>query len=95
MSEPERQITIRRLPDGEIQGGFERALKGALLEAELTSGAAGDMLDAGALVEVQSQARIYLGEVRTVRGATLSIWVEHIVDRAALTAIQRTWQPPR
>jgi len=94
MSEPERQITLRRLPDGKTYAGLERSLRGALLDVELAPDTP-VFLQPGALVEVQSPTHIYLGEVQGIRGAVLRIAVEHIVDQAALAAIQRVWQGPR
>ncbi|HXR36407.1 MAG TPA: hypothetical protein VN754_10685 [Candidatus Binataceae bacterium] len=94
MAEPERRITVRRLPDGKTYDGFERGRRGALLDVELAPDTPA-LLGTGALVEVQSSTHIYLGEVQGVRGATLRISVEHIVDRAALAAIQQVWQGPK
>jgi len=93
MSEPERQVTVRRLPDGEAYAGLERSLRGALLDVELAPDALA-FLETGALVEVQSSTHIYLGEVQGVRDAVIRISVEHIVDRAVLAAIQQVWQGP-
>jgi len=82
------------LPDGKTYDGFERGRRGALLDVELAPDTPA-LLGTGALVEVQSSTHIYLGEVQGVRGATLRISVEHIVDRAALAAIQQVWQGPK
>jgi len=94
MSEPEPQITVRRLPNGETYAGFERSLRGAILDVELAADTPA-IPASGELVEVQSTTHIYLGEVQGVRGSALRIFVEHIVDRAALAAIQRVWQGPK
>jgi len=94
MAEPERRITVRRLPDGKTYCGVERGLRGALLDVELAPDTPG-FLETGALVEAESSSHIYLGEVQGVRGGALRISVEHIVDRAALAAIQQVWQGPK
>jgi hypothetical protein len=94
MPEPERQVTIRRLPDGEPQPATEHSLAGVLLRVELPPGPASRQFGMGALVEVESAETLYLGEVQGCQGLLLLIAVEHAVDRTALAAIQRIWQPP-
>jgi hypothetical protein len=94
MSEPDRQVTIRRLPDGELQAGIEHSLTGALLRVNVLPSPANRQLGMGALVEVQSATTLYLGEVQGCRDLLLLIAVEHAVDREALAAIQQVWQPP-
>ena len=94
MPEPDREVTIRRLPDGESQPAIERSLAGALLLLELPPSTAGRPFGLGTLVEVASSSTLYLGEVQGWHDLLLSIAVEHAVDREALAAIQRIWQPP-
>ena len=48
-------------------------------------------LDTGALVEVDSERMLYLGEVYSREGRDLVIAVDHVVDRKELAAIQDTW----
>ena len=93
MPQADRRVTIRRLPDGEPQQGNRVSLAGALLHVELPPSAANRQFSTGALVEVESPAVLYFGEVRSDRDSMLVIAVEHTVDRAALAAIQKTWQP--
>jgi hypothetical protein len=94
MPEPDRQVTIRRLPDGEPQPGTEHSLTGALLRVELPPTPANRQFGIGALVEVESSKTLYLGEVQGCQGLLLLIVVEHAVDCDALAAIQQVWQPP-
>jgi len=94
MPEPDRQVTSRRLPDGEPQPAVEQSLTGVLLRVELPPGPANRQFGSGTLVEVESPKMLYLGEVQSARDLLLSITVEHAVDREALASIQRIWQPP-
>jgi hypothetical protein len=94
MPEPDRQVTIRRLPDGEPQPATEHSLTGTLLRVELPPSPVNRQFGLGALVEVESLQTLYLGEVQACQDLLLLIAVEHAVDREALAAIQRIWQPP-
>ncbi|MGA3028662.1 MAG: hypothetical protein ABSF98_28280 [Bryobacteraceae bacterium] len=95
MPEPDRQVTIRRLPDGEPQPAAGHSLTGALLRVELPPTPANRQFGIGALVEVESADVLYLGEVQGCQGPLLLIAVEHAVDRGTLAAIQQVWQPPQ
>lgn len=94
MAEPDRQVTIRRLPDGEPLSCTEHGLTGVLLRVELPPSPANRQFSAGALVEIESSKTLYLGEVQGSQDRLLLIGVEHAVDREALAAIQQVWQPP-
>jgi hypothetical protein len=95
MPQPDRPVTIRRLPDGEPQPATELSLTGTLLRVELPPNPASRQFGMGALVEVESAEVLYLGEVQGCQGLLLIIAVEHAVDRGALAAIQHVWQPPQ
>jgi hypothetical protein len=62
-----------------------------MLEVEMATVEDGAGLDTGALVEVDSERTIYLGEVYSREGRGLVIAVDHAVDRKELAAIQNTW----
>jgi len=93
MLQVDRRVTIRRLPDGEPQQGNQNDEVGALLHVELPLNPASRQFSTGTPVEVESPGVLYLGEVQSYRDSMLVIAVEHTVDRAALAAIQKTWQP--
>ena len=93
MLQADRRVTIRRLPDGEPQQGNQNGWVDALLHVELPPNRASRQFSTGTPVEVESPEVLYLGEVRSYRDSILVIAVEHTVDRAALAAIQETWQP--
>jgi hypothetical protein len=48
----------------------------------------------GSLVEVACTQMLYLGEVHSQRDELVTVFVEHSVDRAALSAIRRVWYRP-
>jgi len=83
------EVTLHRLPEGGIQRAVERSWSGRHLELELFAG--GDDLGIGALVEIETGAAIYLGEIQRRQGPRLWVAVEHSVDRAKLARIQESW----
>lgn len=97
-------LTIRRLPGGEVRPGCMVSREGDRLELTLLSEAGGrdrgmDALVMGALVEVECEQVVYLGEVlrrdAVRQGVALTIAIEHTVDRSTVAAIQDTWSAPQ
>jgi hypothetical protein len=89
---PEREeIRLRQLPAGRVRHGSHRGLQGRMLEVEMASGEDAGGLDAGALVEVDGERTLYLGELYSRDGICLVIAVDHAVDRKEVAAIQDTW----
>lgn len=67
---------------------------GSRLEIELDPLIAASIVAPGDLVEVRTERFIYLGQVRARRGLALTVSIEHSLDAASLTAIQRVWNLP-
>jgi hypothetical protein len=85
------EIRLRQLPAGRVRHGYHRSLRGRMLEVEMASGEDAGGLDTGALVEVDGERTLYLGELYSRDGICLVIAVDHVVDRKELAAIQDTW----
>ena len=85
------QIRLHQLPAGRVRHGFHRGLQGRMLEVEMASDEDAGGVDTGSLVEVDSERELYLGEVYSRDGLDLIIFVDHVVDRKELTAIQDSW----
>jgi hypothetical protein len=83
------EVTLHRLPKGDVHRGVERSWSGRFLELELDLEA--DELGIGCLVEIEGVEAIYLGEIQKTRGSRLWVEVEHRVDRAKLARIQELW----
>jgi hypothetical protein len=93
MSEPQI-ATIRRLPDGEKQPArFAGQSPGRVTVIPLDHES--NALKPAALVEIEDPRGFYLGEI-VAAGAegALTIAVEHFIDRAALTEVERAWKNP-
>ena len=85
-------VTFRRLPGGdEIRGPMERRQQEPLQVAVGMDGNAAAFL-VGTAVEIGCARVLYLGEVIAVQGSSVVVEVKHALDRAALAAIQETWQ---
>ena len=80
-------LRVRVLPDGEFQPASEVAWKGRLLELDL----AGAHFPLGTLLEIESGAMIYLGELQQQTGPAAVVAIEHSVNRDALKPIRETW----
>ena len=93
MSAENETITVRVLSHGSTHSGILRSWNGHVLHLELRPDAHAHELTPGALVEVDSQENMYLGEIQGRQGAGVLIGVEHRLDRQALTDIQRVWHP--
>lgn len=90
MSELSEEITVRRLPDGEPRlGSLERRDRRHFLISNLKDWAE---FEAGALIEIQSEKAVYLGQVLGQEGSSLLISIEHSLNRAAMMEIVKVWQ---
>jgi hypothetical protein len=89
-----QQVTVRRLPDGEWHAALLDGLDGQLLRIDLAPAPGAVSLRTGDLVEVACENTLYLGEIRSVRNATVVIGVEHALDRQTLALIQQVWHGP-
>jgi hypothetical protein len=90
----DRQVTVRRLPDGEWHAAFLDGLDGQLMRIDLAPAPAAVSLRTGDLVEVTCENTLYLGEIRSLQNATMVIGVEHALDRQTLALIQQVWHGP-
>jgi hypothetical protein len=93
-NQQDQQVTVRRLPDGDIHAAFLDSLKGQLLRIDLPPTPAAAGLQPGDLVEVTSEKTLYLGEIRLRQDETMIIGVEHALDRETLSLIQQVWHGP-
>jgi len=82
---------VRLLPDGPVREAREVRWTGHLLDLEVAVRENEPELHAGALVEIESGPKLYLGVVEQSRGAALCVSVEHALDRDALEWIQDAW----
>lgn len=94
MPESDEAATIRCLPDGTAQTArLTTRTPGRL---ELTPGGGKPMraIAVGALVEIDTPAAVYLGEVIGLqKDSQVTVAVEHFIDRAALEEIDKVWRP--
>lgn len=89
-AELSEEITVRRLPDGEARcGSLLRRDRRHFLISNLKDGAE---FDAGALIEIQSEKAVYLGQVLGQQESSLVISIEHALSRASLMEIEKEWQ---
>ncbi len=90
MAELSEEITVRRLPDGEPRSAsFQRRDRRHFLISNLKDWAE---FGAGTLIEIQSEKAVYLGQVLDQQESSLLISIEHALNRAALTEIEKVWQ---
>lgn len=92
--EPHQEVTVRRLPDGDSHAAFLDNLNNQLLRISLLNVPATVDVNAGDLVEVNCAKTMYLGEVRSRHGETVTIGVEHALDHETLALIQQVWHGP-
>lgn len=99
-----QQVTIRRLPDSHSpdsnspdsnsEDALLQSLTGPLMRVEMGNNRDGLNLKTGDLVEVNCPTTLFLGEVAARQGVSVTISVEHAVDRQALELIRQTWHGP-
>lgn len=87
---PETPVRVRLLNGDEIHAGFVAGWSGAVAEISLSEGAATHFV-VGALVEMESEERLYLGVIQDTGLSVLSIRVEHSLERSQLEWIQQVW----
>ena len=85
----EGAVLVRGLPEGPAERGTKRRHKHNLLELEMNGDA--PFLRAGALVEVESEEALFLGQVDRREASQVWIVVEHKVDRVRLKRIHDAW----
>lgn len=96
-------VTVRLLHAGEPGAGRSGHLEnreGRRLTVSLTADNAADDLNTddlktGAVVEVECEHFLFLGEILGRQSSRLIIAVEHAVNRAALAEIQDVWHVPQ
>ena len=86
----ETPVRVRLLNSEESHAGFVSGWGGAVAEISLAEGATTRFI-LGALVEMESEERLYLGVIRGMRPFGLSILVEHSLERSQLGWIQQVW----
>jgi hypothetical protein len=80
-------VKVRALPDGEFQHASQVGWKGRLLELEIPGGS----FPLGALLEIEHEAMVYLGELQQQNGSISVVAIEHSVNRDLLKPIQEVW----
>lgn len=86
-----QRLTIRLLPDGPMREGSEAAWTGRLLDIDFAGDPQSPALAPGALVEIQSETRLYLGVVQYGTESRLAVLVEHSLERKHVDDMQETW----
>jgi hypothetical protein len=90
MSE-EKRVRMRLLPGGEFREGMEAGWKGRLMDIDFLDPSAAGGWNAGAPVEVEAGAKLYLGVLRERDATGVSVLVEHSLDRSQMDWIQEVW----
>jgi len=83
------RVRLRSLPEGEFSEAQEDGWEGNMVHLTFPDGGAG--YAAGALVEIEGESKLYLGQVRQNNESGIRVLVEHTLDRARLAAIQDKW----
>jgi hypothetical protein len=83
-------VRVRLLNSDEVHGGFAAGWSGAVAEISLAEGSATHFV-LGALVEMESEERLYLGVIEDMGPSGMSILVEHSIERSQLGWIQQVW----
>ena len=84
------EITVRRLPAGDLQPAYlQRRDRRHFRITNLRDSAE---FETGSLIEIQSEKAVYLGQVLGQQESSLLISIEHALNRAALTEIEKVWQ---
>jgi len=80
-------IRFRLLPHGEFREAVQLGWKGQIMEIAPL----GLDLALGALIEIESECMLYLGELCQRDASVYSVRVEHALDRAKLAADRDHW----
>jgi hypothetical protein len=83
-------MKLRSLPDGNFQEAKGTGWEENVLLLTLPDG--GAELAPGVLVEIETESKLYLGEVRQGNGSAMKIMVEHSLDLARLASMQDSWR---
>jgi hypothetical protein len=83
-------MRFRSLPEGSFQQVKDTGWDGNILQLTLPEGQPAPV--PGGLVEIESESKLYLGEVRQCTGNAVRILIEHSLDRAQLAAMKDTWR---
>ena len=89
MPDPSR-MKLRSLPDGGLQEAWEAGWEGNMLHLTLPEGQTG--FSPGVLAEIESEAKLYLGEVRQCGPSAMKVQIEHSLDRSRLASMQEQWK---
>jgi hypothetical protein len=92
-NDPDQQVTVRRLPDGDRRSAALADLNSWSLRLRLPLAPAAEFR-AGDLVEIACPKTLYLGEVRIVQGDSMTVGIEHLLDRDAVALIRQVWHAP-
>jgi hypothetical protein len=90
------EVMVKLLQNGGEYPAQFCSLEGSLLQLEIApeTGTQGNVFQIGALLEIQTQAALYLGELEFRRGTLLGIRCEHSVDLRVLSEIRSRWSLP-
>jgi hypothetical protein len=84
-------MRLRSIPNGEeIVDVLGAGWEGNLLHLTLPEGQSG--FSPGVLAQVESDAALYLGEIRQRNASDLRMLVEHSLNRARLDSMQDNWR---
>lgn len=83
-------MRFRSLPEGVFREAEHAGWDGHMLQIKLSDGQPGP--DSGTLVEVESDSRLYLGEVRQSKDLLCRILIEHSLERARLASVKDSWR---
>jgi hypothetical protein len=92
MFEVSETATIRRLPRGAAQPARIEKRASDRLGVWVPAGGS-EAFEAGALVEIDGEQAVYLGEVVDRHpDSSVTITVQHLIDRVTLAEIEKGWK---
>ena len=93
MPDPTEFVTIRRLPDGDVQTARIANQSPSRLVLSPIGPEPALGFATGMLVQIDSPEAMYLGEViGRQKDSLVTVAVEHFIDRAALAEIEKVWK---
>jgi len=95
MPERSETVTVRRLPDGAVRPALMESLERHQLLLAPLGDEPSPELETGALIEIQSDDAIFLGEILRRQDSQMVIAVEHAINREALAEIEDAWRSPQ
>ncbi len=87
---PDTPVRVRLLNSDEVYAGSAAGWSGAVAEISLAESPAAHFV-LGALVEMESEERLYMGVIEDMGPSAMSILVEHSLERSQLGWIQQVW----